>query len=135
MSWVLVGFIIALLFNILLAYLLHKSDEDKKKVREFSGKLIHGQVLQIHQLQREYKALDEGMYEQADAYEQQFLTFKEKIEELEVSNKVLRDMNAELEDEKAIKDKIIEKHAGHCDIILEHTVEALLEDIQGVQDE
>lgn len=57
--------------------------------------VIQEQGLMLVQKDQDYAALDQGMEEQADAYEQDFLTFKETITDKSASIVILKKMVAE----------------------------------------
>lgn len=67
-----------------------------------------------------YLALEQGMDEQADAYEQQFLSFNEKIDALE---NIDRAQQTELEAREALIETLSETvsyHNEHCLPVLDH---------------
>lgn len=86
-----------------------------------------------------YAALEQGMDEQAENYEMQFLTLNETIEALRNSNTFDREQFAEkigeFQGEIRIKDLIINNHSTHCDVMLEHAVEILIGDLQKKDEE
>lgn len=56
----------------------------------------------ITELESDYEALDQGMDEQREAYEQEFLSLTEKVNELLVTRRSLNDNIHELEVEKEV---------------------------------
>lgn len=95
-----------------------------------SSKTIEALHLENIQLRKDNKALEEGNQEIVDNYENDFLSFKEKIEVVQNSAKYDQEMREEAERLGALKDYIIEKHAGHCDSILHDVVEGMMDELK-----
>jgi hypothetical protein len=77
-----------------------------------------------------YAALDVGQQEIIDNYENDFLSFKEQTQAAQNSAAYDREKREEVERLLALKDKIIEKHAGSCDSILAEVVNEMVAELR-----
>jgi len=77
-----------------------------------------------------YAALDVGQQEIIDNYENDFLSFKEQMQAAQNSAAYDREKREEVERLLALKDKIIEKHAGSCDSILAEVVNEMVAELR-----
>lgn len=82
------------------------------------------------QSRKNYKALEEGQQEIVDNYENDFLTFQEQIDAAKNSAAYDREKREEAERLLALKDKIIEKHAGSCETILAEVVNEMMAELR-----
>lgn len=141
MNWLLIDIILAILLTIM-AVLNFFNLKDKKKIKQFAGRLMLQQTEEINrlheiiiaqteenrQLKENYHALEIGRDEESDSYEQQFLTFKETIQALEnARDSYILDV---LE-----KDHLIEHHAKNCHGIVEDSVELIMERLRPSHEE
>jgi K+-sensing histidine kinase KdpD len=77
-----------------------------------------------------YAALETGQQEIIDNYENDFLSMGEQVEAAKNAAKYDREKREEVEGLLALKDKIIEKHAGTCDSILAEVVNEMVAELR-----
>lgn len=81
----------------------------------------------LAQARQNYHALEIGMDEQVDNYENQFLTFKEQIRGLENTVEYQKGAREEVERLLELKEFVILRHAEGCDTMLTEVVADMIE--------
>jgi flagellar biosynthesis/type III secretory pathway M-ring protein FliF/YscJ len=107
-AYILAFFLIVLLWR---QVVLRRTLKDERSLHREVEALAHSDLAASR---LRYYALEQGMNEQSDAYEQEFLSQREKIEDLEAQVRIQNIANLNFQAENENLSNIVKHHTEHC---------------------